>query len=90
MGPQVPEGKGLVTSYKGKDWKAKEQLGTKHAIMEARKTRDKDIKISVLLITHQDELGEWTANKIAQIGRGKYHCVKTVENMPLNALQMFQ
>jgi Mg-chelatase subunit ChlD len=94
MEPQIPEGEsrgqGLVTSYKGKDWKAKEQLGTKHAIVEARKTRDKDIKISVLLITHQDELGEWTANKIAQIGRGKYHRVTTVENMPLNALQMFQ
>jgi Mg-chelatase subunit ChlD len=94
MEPQISEGEsrgqGLVTSYKGKDWKAKEQLGTKHAIVEARKTRDKDIKISVLLITHQDELGEWTANKIAQIGRGKYHRVTTVENMPLNALQMFQ
>lgn len=94
LGPQISRGEGrgegLITSYKGKDWKAKEQLGTKHAIMEARKTRDKDIKISVLLITHQDELGEWTANKIAQIGRGKYHCVKTVEDMPLDALQMFQ
>jgi hypothetical protein len=65
-------------------------LGTKHALIEARTTRDKDIHISVLLITHRDDLGEWTARKIAQIGRGRFYRVKTIESMPLNALQMFQ
>lgn len=80
----------LATTFKGNDWKTKEHLGTKHAIMEARKTRDNDIKISVLLITHQDELGEWIARKISQIGRGKFYKVKTIKSMPLNALQMFQ
>ncbi|NOQ86782.1 MAG: VWA domain-containing protein [Deltaproteobacteria bacterium] len=80
----------LVKTSKGDDWKTKEQLGTKHAIIEARKTKDNDIKISVLLITHQDELGEWIARKIAQIGRGKFYRVKTIENMPIDALQMFQ
>lgn len=79
-----------ATPFRGDNWKTKEQLGTKHAIKEARVTRDNDIKISVLLITHQDELGEWTARKIAQIGRGKFYKVKTVESMPLEALQMFQ
>ena len=79
-----------ATTFKGNDWKTKEQLGTKHAIMEALKTRDKDIKISVLLITHRDELGEWIARKIAQIGRGKFYKVKTIKSMPLDALQMFQ
>jgi len=79
-----------TTLLRGDDWKTKEQLGTKHAIIEARKTRDNDIKISVLLITHKDELGEWTARKIAQIGRGKFYKVKTIEHMPLDALQMFQ
>jgi hypothetical protein len=48
MAPQIPEGEGrgqgLVTSYKGKDWKAKEQLGTKHAIMEARITGSRQWK----------------------------------------------
>ena len=78
------------TPFKGEDWKTREHLGTKHAIVEARTTRDNDIKISVLLITHQDELGEWTARKIAQIGRGKFYRVKTIEHMPLDALQMFQ
>ena len=86
----LPEDALRGTQRRGVDWKAKEQLGTRHAIAEARKTRDKNIKVSVLLITHRDELGEWTARKIAQIGRGKFYCVKTVENMPLNALQMFQ
>ena len=78
------------TPFRGDDWKTKEHLGTKHAIVEARTTRDNDIKISVLLITHQDELGEWIAHKIAQIGRGKFYRVKTIESMPLDALQMFQ
>ena len=86
----LPGGSLQGDQRRGGDWKTKEQLGTKHAIVEARKTRDRDIKVSVLLITHQDELGEWTARKIAQIGRGKYYCVKTIEDMPLNALQMFQ
>ena len=80
----------LVKTSKGDDWKTKEQLGTKHAIIEARKTKDNDIKISVLHITHQNELGEWIARKIAQIGRGKFHRVKTIESMPIDALQMFQ
>jgi Mg-chelatase subunit ChlD len=79
-----------IKTPKGNDWKIKEQLGTKHAIIEARKTKDNDIKISVLLITHQGELGEWIARKIAQIGRGKFYRVKTIENMPIDALQMFQ
>ena len=79
-----------TTPFRGNDWKTKEHLGTKHAIVEARTTRDNDIKISVLLITHQDELGEWIARKIAQIGRGRFHRVKTIESMPLDALQMFQ
>lgn len=79
-----------ATPFRGDASKTKEQLGTKHAIIEARTTRDNDIKISVLLITHQDELGEWIARKIAQIGRGKFYRVKTIENIPLNALQMFQ
>jgi Mg-chelatase subunit ChlD len=93
-GYRIPDGwiywDQLASTFKGTDWKSKEQLGTKHAIIEARKTRDKDIKISVLLITHRDELGEWTAGKIAQIGRGKFYKVKTIESIPLNALQMFQ
>lgn len=75
---------------RGGDLKTRELLGTKHALIEARTTRDKDIHISVLLITHRDDLGEWTARKIAQIGRGKFYRVKTIESMPLNALQMFQ
>jgi Mg-chelatase subunit ChlD/predicted transcriptional regulator len=79
-----------VNIFKGDDWKIKEQLGTRHALMEARKIRDKDIKISVLLITHQDELGKWVTRKIAQIGRGKFYKVKTIESIPLDALQMFQ
>jgi hypothetical protein len=44
----------------------------------------------VLLITQQDELGEWIARKISQIGRGKFFRVKTIEHMPLDALEMFQ
>jgi len=78
------------TTSKGAEWIMREQLGTKHAITEARTTRDKDIKISVLLITQQDELGEWIARKISQIGRGKFFRVKTIEHMPLDALKMFQ
>jgi len=80
----------IANIFKRDDWKTKEQLGSKHAIMEACKTRDKDIKISVLLITHQDELGEWVARKIAQIGRGKFYKIKTIKSMPFDALQMFQ
>jgi hypothetical protein len=59
-------------------------------LTEAVVCRDKDIKISTLLITQQDQQGEWLARKIATIGRGRYYKVKTPESLVIDALNIVQ
>jgi Mg-chelatase subunit ChlD len=80
----------MIDAFKSLDWKKKEELGTSHALTEALMCRDKDIKISTLLITQQDQQGEWLARRIATIGRGRYYKVKTPESLPLDALNIVQ
>jgi hypothetical protein len=76
----------MIDAFKSMDWKRKEELGASHALTEALMCRDKDIKISTLLITQQDQQGEWLAKRIATIGRGRYYKVKTPESLPIDAL----
>jgi uncharacterized protein with von Willebrand factor type A (vWA) domain len=80
----------LADAFKSSDWKRKEELGVSHALTEALITRDKEIKVSVLLITQQDKQGEWLARKIASIGRGRFYKVKTPESLPIDALNIVQ
>jgi hypothetical protein len=80
----------MIDAFKSMDWKRKEELGTSHALTEAVVCRDKDIKISTLLITQQDQQGEWLARKIATIGRGRYYKVKTPESLVIDALNIVQ
>jgi hypothetical protein len=80
----------MIDGFKSMDWKRKEELGASHALTEALMCRDKDIKISTLLITQQDQQGEWLARKIATLGRGRYYKVKTPESLPLDALNIVQ
>jgi Mg-chelatase subunit ChlD len=68
----------------------REVIGTQYALVQSQKARDSDIKISVLLITHQDRLGEWLAKQISKVGKGKFYRVRTMEEMPLDALAMVQ
>jgi Mg-chelatase subunit ChlD len=67
----------------------KKALGTHHALVEAGKTSRGRIKISVVFISPEkdkDEESEKTAREIARIGAGKFHRVKAIERLPLEAL----
>jgi len=67
----------------------KKAMGTHHAIIEAGKTSRNHIKISVIYICpegEQDDASEKTAREIARIGSGRFHKVKAVERLPLEAL----
>ncbi len=67
----------------------KKAMGTHHALQEAAKTSRKHIKISVVYISPEDEAdgeSERTAREIARIGCGKFHKVKAIERLPLEAL----
>lgn len=67
----------------------KKAMGTHHALVEAGKTSRKHIKISVVFICPEeveDEESEKTAREIARIGAGRFHKVKTIERLPLEAL----
>lgn len=80
----------MMNAFKGSDWKKREELGTSYALTEAFMCRDKDIKISTLLITPKDQQGEWLAKRIATIGGGRYYKVKTPENLVVDALNIVQ
>ena len=67
----------------------KKTMGTSHALAEAVKTSRNHIKISVVFISpdknvHDDS--EKTAREIARIGYGRFHKVKAVERLPMEAL----
>ena len=67
----------------------KRAMGTHHALVEAGKTARDHIKISVVFISPEgdpDEEGERTVREIARIGRGKFHKVKAIERLPVEAL----
>ena len=67
----------------------KKAIGTHHALVEAGKTSRERIKISVVFISPEedkDEESEKTAREIARIGAGKFHRVKAIERLPLEAL----
>jgi hypothetical protein len=64
-------------------------MGTHHALLEAGKTSRENIKISVIYISPEDEKdenSEKTAREIARIGSGRFHKVKAIERLPLEAL----
>ena len=67
----------------------KKALGTHHALVEAVKTSRKQIKIAVVYICPEkadDEESEKTVREIARIGAGRFHKVKAIERLPLEAL----
>jgi len=67
----------------------KKAMGTHHALAEASKTSKKHIKISVVFISpegEEDDDSERTAREIARIGGGKFHKVRSIERLPLEAL----
>jgi len=67
----------------------KKAMGTHHALVEAGKTSRKHIKISVVYICPEeaeDEESEKTVREIARIGVGRFHKVKDIERLPLEAL----
>ncbi len=65
-------------------------MGTHHALTEAAKTGRSHIKISVVYISpegEEDEKSEQTAREIARIGGGRFHRVRAIERLPLEALE---
>lgn len=67
----------------------KQAMGTRHALSEALKTSRRHIKISVIFISpakDEDAQSEKTAREIARIGAGRFHKVKAIERLPLEAL----
>lgn len=68
----------------------KRAIGTRHALVEAGLTRRRHIKISVVYIAagdREDQESERTARAIARIGNGRFHKVKALERLPLEALE---
>ncbi|MCX8042594.1 MAG: VWA domain-containing protein [Desulfobacterota bacterium] len=68
----------------------KRALGAHHALVEAGLTRRKHIKISVIYIAEgdkEDQESERIAREIARIGNGRFHKVKAIERLPLEALE---
>jgi len=67
----------------------KRAMGTQHALLEAARTQRKHMKIAVVYISHEgkaDQESERTAREIARIGGGRFHKVKAIEQLPLEAL----
>jgi Mg-chelatase subunit ChlD len=68
----------------------KRAMGARHALQEASRTRRERIKISVVYIATEaggiDE-SERVAREIARIGSGRFHRVRTIENLPLETLE---
>lgn len=68
----------------------KRAMGARHALQEASRTSREHIKISVVYIAPDasgiDE-SEKVAREIARIGGGRFHRVRTIENLPMETLE---
>jgi len=70
---------------------AKRAMGAQHALVEAGRTRRKHIKISVVYICPEgtvDAESERVAREIARLGGGRFHKVRAIERLPLEALEL--
>lgn len=92
----------LSDEYQGQDYhtqvaafsrqtsmETKRAIGAHHALVEAAKTSRKHIKISVVFICPgktEDTESERIAREIARIGGGRFHKVRAIERLPLEAL----
>jgi len=68
----------------------KRAMGAQHALREAGRTSREHIKISVVYIAPDSEgadENEKVAREIARIGSGRFQLVKTIEHLPLDALE---
>jgi len=66
----------------------REEIGYRFALTMARKATQRDIKVSILLITDPDNRGVDFARKIALIGKGRFYRVNAAEKIPVSALRM--
>jgi hypothetical protein len=70
---------------------AKRAIGAQHALVEAGRTRRKHIKISVVYICPEgkiDEESDRVSREIARLGGGRFHKVRAIERLPLEALEL--
>jgi Mg-chelatase subunit ChlD len=70
---------------------AKRAMGAQHALVEAGRTRRKHIKISVVYICPEgtiDAESERVSREIARLGGGRFHKVRAIERLPLEALEL--
>ncbi|RMF97209.1 MAG: VWA domain-containing protein [Candidatus Schekmanbacteria bacterium] len=66
----------------------REEIGYRFALQMARKAAQRNIKVSILLITDPDNRGIDFARKIALIGKGRFYRVSSAEKIPISALRM--
>ena len=69
---------------------AKRAMGAQHALLEAARTRRKHMKVAVVYICPEDKVdpeSERVAREIARRGGGKFHRVRALERLPLEALE---
>jgi len=74
---------------RGTSMETKRAMGAQHALQEAAITRRKHIKVAVVFICPQDTAdheSERVARAIARIGGGKFHKVRALERLPIEAL----
>ena len=74
----------------GTSMETKRAMGAQHALLEAARTRRKHMKVAVVYICPDDKLdpeSERVAREIARRGGGKFHRVRTLEHLPLEALE---
>lgn len=68
----------------------KRDMGAQHALQEAARTRRAHIKVAVVYICPDeadDPESQRVAREIARMGGGKFHRVRTLEHLPLEALK---
>lgn len=75
---------------RGTSMETKRAMGAHHALLEAARTRRKHMKVAVVYICPDDtvdEDSERVAREIARRGGGKFHKVRALEHLPLEALK---
>jgi len=76
---------------RGTSMETKRAMGAQHALQEAAMTRRKHIKVAVVYICPEgtaDPESERVAREIARMGGGKFHRVRALERLPLEALEV--
>jgi Mg-chelatase subunit ChlD len=74
----------------GTSMETKRAMGAQHALLEAARTRRKHMKVAVVYICPEDKIdpeSERVAREIARRGGGKFHRVRALERLPLEALE---